>query len=246
MRVALMLSGQARGIDKTWKSFKENIIDHTNCDVFISFAHDDSLDSFHKIYNPELFTEIEFIKDPDLRYLLSIARGDVPYIKHLGKMGKDCTNLAVLRQHYFVNRVNNMKKDYERRNRFRYDWVIRSRADVYINSPIGELRDNSFIYIPKGQSGGGLNDFFAFGASELMDIYCNRIEEIKKIPKSLFPFFNPHKELAYILKSNDIKVLLAPIKVDREREWRGKYSANVFKYYGKLGEKERKRRLNQK
>lgn len=247
MKVAFFLSGQARGIDKCWEKFMKNVIELTNCDIFISFAHDDSLDNFHKIYDPKLFTEIEFIKDPSLEYLLSIARGDVSYIKHLGRMGKDCTNLAVLRQHYFVNRANNLVKDYENRNGFKYDWVIRSRADIYVNTPISlEKKDNNRIYIPNNY-GSGYNDFFAYGSSQLMDLYSRRIEAINKIPEDKFPFFNPHVELKYILNQMyKIKVVIDGMKTERERSWRGNRGERIFKYYGKLGEKERRRRQNQK
>jgi hypothetical protein len=236
MRVALCLSGQARGIDKTWYKFVKNIIEPNNCDVFISFANDSSLDNFYKVKID--FTELELTKDPSLEYLYSIARGPMPYIRHIAEMGEECTNLAVLRQYYFIKRANDLKSDYEKRNGFVYDWVIRSRADLYINEPLDDLSklDNSCIFIPASNNGGGLNDFFAFSSSKNMDIYCNRIEEVKKIEMPPFPFWNPHQELQYILNKNNIPVFIGNINIEREREWRGIDDENCHKYYGKYGE----------
>jgi len=243
MRVALCLSGQARAIDKTWELFLKNIIEPTNCDIFISFANDESLAGFSKI--EQRFTELELIKDPSLEYLYSIAKGDMQYINHLGDMGKECTNLAVLRQSYFINRANNMKIRYEKKNNFVYDWVIRSRADVFIGTNIGDLSklDDNYIYSPNSNTHNGLNDFFAFGSSKNMDVYCNRIQEIKKIDCPPFPFWNPHIELQYILHKNEIPVRLVPIVVKRERSWRGEKDSNCHKYYGEYGEEVIKKRL---
>ncbi|MHA1233169.1 MAG: DUF7796 domain-containing protein [Candidatus Helarchaeota archaeon] len=236
MKVALCLSGQARGIHKCWDSFEKYIIEPYNCDIFISFANDSSSSNINKVYNFR-FTEIELIKDPNLEYLYSIARGDAVYCQHQGIMGKECTNLAVLRQFYYINRANQLKVGYEEKNNFKYDWVIRSRADLIIKSPIGNLNklDNKNIYIPEINSHGGVNDHFAYGSSENMDIYSDRIGEIKKLESPPFPFWNPHKELKHILDKNKIKIVIVPIIVNREREWRGPKNNNVYKYYGELG-----------
>jgi hypothetical protein len=237
MRVALCLSGQARGIHITWNSFLENIINPTNCDIFISFANDASLVNVGKI--DLMYTEIELVKDPSLEYLYSIARGDVEYITHLGDMGKECTNLAVLRQAYSVNRANKMKIEYEKKNNFVYDWVIRSRADVVIGSNIGDLSalDDTYIYSPDTNTHRGLNDFFAYGSSKNMDVYCDRINQMKRIDSPPFPFFNPHMELDYVLRMNNIDVKFIPLNIKREREWRGKDDINCHRFYGEYGKK---------
>lgn len=242
-RVALCLSGQARGIDKCWNSFLKYIIEPTKCDIFISFAYDMSLDNFFNISYK--YTEVEFIEDPSLEYLYNIALGDTPYIRHIGNMGQECSNLAVLRQFYFINRANNMKTKYEEKKGFTYDWVIRSRADVMFDNSIGDLStlDNKCIYSPDTNTHSGLNDFFAFGSSKNMDVYCNRIEEIKKIDPSVYPFYNPHIELGYILNKHNIPVAFISLDIKRERSWRGKKDINVHKYYGKYGEEIIKKRL---
>jgi len=248
MRVALCLSGQARGIDLGWELFKKNIIEPNKCDVFVSFANDSSLNRLKNIKDFK-YTEIELTKDPGLEYLYRIARGDALYIKHLGDMSKECTNLAVLRQHYFVNRANKMKKDYEDRNNFVYDWVVRSRADLIIETKLDDLsnRDINNIYIPASDSSGGLNDFFAFGSSKNIDVYSDRINEINKLSDNMFPFHNPHMELQYILDKNKIPVKKIDFKVKREKVWRGEGSLNLLRYYGEHGEptaKSRTRSIN--
>ena len=238
MRVALCLSGQARSIDKCWPTFLKHIVNKTDCDIFMSFANDSSAGALFETKDLK-YTELELIKDPSLEYLYSVARGDTTYIKHLGVMGKECTNLAILRQLYFVNRCNNLKIGYEKKNGFVYDWVIRSRADVLLGSDILDLSklSNENIYTPDTNTHKGLNDFFAYGSSKNMDIYSNRINEIKEIDSPPFPFWNPHVELAYILHvKNNIKVALLPMDIRRERDWRGKYDSKIYEYYGKYSE----------
>lgn len=253
MKVAFCLSGQARGIHKCWESFKKHIIDPTKCDVFISFANDSSLANLYNI--PDLdYTEIELIKDPTLEYLYSITKGDMPYLTHLGKethpYSQEVSNLAVLRQLYFVKRANEMKSEYERKFGFIYDWVIRSRADVILDGGLSDLSklDPKHIYTPDSNTHGGLNDFFAYGSSKNIDVYCDRINIIKekKYCAPLFPFFNPHQELGYILTDKGISVMKVPLPIKRERSWRGQRGNVIFKYYGKYGESEAHRRLNQK
>ena len=247
MRVALCLSGQARGIDICWNSFMKYIIRPTNCDIFMSFANDSSVDRLFKIKDLK-YTGLELIEDPSLEYLYSIARGDTSYIEHIGTYTQECCNLAVLRQFYSMNRANNLKIEYEKMNGFVYNWVIRSRADIIIEENIGDLNifETEFIYTPNTNTHGGLNDFFAYGSSANMDIYSNRIREIKKYGAKHYPFWNPHQELANILHNNNIQVAVIPVSIKRERDWRGEDSLKRYDYYGEHGKRTAKRVLAKK
>jgi len=97
---------------------------------------------------------------------------------------------------YSLEMANNLKREYEKRHSFRYDYVVRLRTDTYfplrlkrngklLSEPesIGPLEQYDFNKInvhkfavmisPYSFYDYGLNDQFAIGGSELMDKYSD-------------------------------------------------------------------------
>ena len=120
-------------------------------------------------------------------------------------------------------------KDFDGKITAYIEWHILDANGFHVNN-------SDYIYIPNTNEHGGLNDFFAFSSSKNIDVYSDRIKEIKKYDEKKYPFYNPHVELAHILKDNNIKVKRIPLSVKREQIWRGKNNHEVLKYYGKYGE----------
>ena len=70
---------------------------------------------------------------------------------------------------YSIFQSNQLKVEYENKNGFKYDWVIRSRFDVKLNSKINFNEfDNNIINNPTGcfDSNHGYTDCFAFSNSK--------------------------------------------------------------------------------
>ena len=124
-KVALCLSGEVRNnFKEALKSMKENIIDITNCDIFLFIKKDDINRQYFtllKEFNllPKVIIER---KDEDL----DLQNKDNPFIK----LFKGSNTNKYLRQAFFVTGCNNIKKYIEEIEEFKYSWVIRSRRGV--------------------------------------------------------------------------------------------------------------------
>ncbi len=91
-------------------------------------------------------------------------------------------------QLYNIWKVNELRKEYEKTNG-KYDLVIRTRFDNYffdnLTDSMVEQALNGRIWIPYGfddlpRYGGGVNDQFAIGTPEAMDVYCDMYPNIYK------------------------------------------------------------------
>lgn len=80
---------------------------------------------------------------------------------------------------YKIYKANRLRKLYEELNRVRYDRIIRTRFDSnFAGMPVIEPEPKT-IYVPNcGDYEGGLNDQFAMGDSQAMDMYCDLYMDI--------------------------------------------------------------------
>lgn len=79
-----------------------------------------------------------------------------------------------------IQRCNNIKNEYEINHNIKYDIVIRSRFDLIFNRPfiINDVVENT-LYVKNRPGGcGGLNDWLAYGNSDVMNSYSNIINSI--------------------------------------------------------------------
>ena len=83
---------------------------------------------------------------------------------------------------YKIKSCNELRKLYETTNSIKYDLVIRSRPDLFMNSFTLEgcdLQQNHW-YIPLCENYRGWNDQFALGNGEIMNNYCEVYDNIDK------------------------------------------------------------------
>ena len=218
MKVALCLSGQARTFDKCWPTIKENIIEPTNCDVYISVCKD--ADTYKVLESDVNYKGLLVTEDIELKFHSRLRQS-------LKAKDPDKAHNKVVQQLYAISRSNDLKRATETMLRFRYDWVIRSRMDIAFEGKIEDLSTlkPDGIYFPKHQNETGLNDRFAFGPSLYMDIYSNRLSNFDNIPPTIW---NPEQELLYTISMfNDIKICRTDIIFRRiSRKEDGKYYTN--------------------
>ena len=126
------------------------------------------------------------------------------------------TNIEnVVRMYRGIRRCNDMKLRRELSSGFRYDQVIRTRADVELATPL-DLESfmpltREFIVFPEsGHWRGGLNDQFAFGGSPKMDIYSLVIDYIPEHVGNGCPF-HPETLLRFHLNRMGVLPIFAPI-----------------------------------
>jgi hypothetical protein len=84
--------------------------------------------------------------------------------------------IGPISMHYSIHKTNELKKDFEKENNITFDWVIRMRTDSDFKSNVLDVRSLSGeLNIPSGEdwSDSGINDQFAIGKSNAMDLYSN-------------------------------------------------------------------------
>ena len=86
---------------------------------------------------------------------------------------------SVFNMWWGIYQANELKKQYEEQNGFKYDIVIRTRFDIEILEEV-ELRNwNNSLFIPMGSDHrDGFNDFLAYGKSHIMDYYCSNFHNL--------------------------------------------------------------------
>ena len=84
-----------------------------------------------------------------------------------------------------------MIKSYQAKNKFTYDWIIRTRVDGYWNAP---LSPENFVpgkyLVPPGSSYGGLNDRFGIGDLKTSTVALSRLSFIPKLDSAGFANLN--------------------------------------------------------
>lgn len=206
MKIALCLSGQPRFVDEVAPFILQNVCEGYDVDVFAHIWFDEELlnrpykigangdqwinqrldkDAITKlvtIYNPKKYIvepSKKFI-DPTVHFETSLQRywtwGD--YTQEF----RDRIINNTLSYFYSLNQVNNIKKNYEYQEGFKYDWVVRCRTDTVLQTKIEYERYNPNVINFSGmcnQPDGMINDWFDFGGSKVMDAFM-----------SLFPVFD--------------------------------------------------------
>lgn len=94
----------------------------------------------------------------------------------------------IISMFYSIDKANKLKKEYEEENNFKYDCVVRLRTDEYFLNPIGPLFSYNMSCINVLDEWAhldyGINDHFAFGSSELMDLYLNVYDNFVELCES--------------------------------------------------------------
>lgn len=221
MRVALQLSGQVRGKEEIFPKLKQNIIDVTNCDVYMYICQDKSSEGLLKLLSSLKIDPIHIVITEDKL----IKKNGVRPISAL----EDSSVQRYYQQLYGVMQVNNLRKE----SQIEYDWVIRSRADLSIEYPFPDLSKfyNDKLYIPHGNDCLGLNDRFAFSSPEIMNKYCNMFNWIDSLETKSF---NAEWNLKLMVKKEKIPVerfiYLGLHRVGKEEAQREKPKWKNFKF----------------
>jgi hypothetical protein len=184
MRIALCLSGQARFVEQGYREvIYPYILRNNNIDIFIhTWEVPESqigvpflAGGVHFVGEPvsvglinktlDLYNPQKYKVEPQL--LFPIFPWDERHMP--GFYSQNAYSMF-----YSIYQSNKLKIEYEIENNFKYDWVIRSRFDVKLNTTINFNEYNrNIINVPNGcfDPINGYVDCFAFSNSSNMDIY---------------------------------------------------------------------------
>ncbi len=199
IRVAICYSGQLRdGYYQILNLQKYFLIEPFDADVFCYFEDtDDSIkEDVNKILKPkDIYYEP---KEP--------SNSKTP--KRINNIGYG--TICMFKKMYLVNE---MKKKYEKSNRFEYDYVIRIRPDIVVKEYLPKyiFSDHNNLYIPTDKLGYTLDsnfcgDWLAVGKNNLMNIYFNIYNYVINDKNNLCGI--PEKVLGKYLKKNKINCKL--------------------------------------
>jgi hypothetical protein len=179
--IALCISGQPRSYEKGYEYIKENLLAHHDIDVFYHTWYNKKTD-FAKIKS--LYNPVDFLIDQPLKNLYNTKYTRIPSEKFPAYF--------TVSAFYSIFKANKLKKLYERKNKFIYDWVIRIRFDFALNVTINfSILDKSKLYIPNCRLSPFKdygNDQFALGSSYVIDRYSSTFLFLDK-------FYNKNKTI---------------------------------------------------
>jgi hypothetical protein len=175
MKIALCLSGQARCVKQSYEFVKKNLLDGNDVTVFCHVWESPEVVDI-SLYQPEAL----MIEKPLTNDLSKYT--NVPPPQPNWKV-KDPAR-AAWNLMYSLKVANELKNVYEEEHNMKFDWVVRSRYDFALNTPIpfAEL-DNTKLYVPNCRMTPARdfgNDQFAFSSSENMDKYADGFNHIEK------------------------------------------------------------------
>jgi hypothetical protein len=199
---------------------KPNIIDNLNPDVFIH-TWDVSDRIGQHFLNGNGFTMGEKIPSNLMETMLNLYQPKQHVIEpqKLFESNKWSSRLmpSIKSDHlysmfYSIHESNKLKKQYEYKNNFTYDWVIRIRFDMAI--PSGPLNlsklDNNYLWVATGcfDNINGYLDSLGYSNSQIMDTYSDTFNYVDYIADN-----NPNMGICgeYVLRKhldkNNISVM---------------------------------------
>jgi len=218
LRIALCLSGQSRFLEEGYREvIYPFILENNNVDVFIHTWAIDENQEGKPFINGGGFTMGQPINKSIILDILNIynpikllVQKQVPF--EYGKY-KERTLPGIRSDHLFsmfysIYKSNELKKQYEKENKFKYDFVIRSRFDVKLNSKVDFTVDGSKLYLPNGcfDVANGYVDCFGYSNSNYMDVYADTFNHIDNIMNKTNIRFCGEYVLRQHLDSNNIPI----------------------------------------
>ena len=166
LKIACCISGQPRSYKIGHEYIRKNLLDVYDVDVFFHTWKNNNIDfsDLVNLYNPK-----KYVIDQPLENIFDKKYTRIP--------SKKFPAYFTVSAFYSIYTANELKKDYEKKNNFFYDWVIRIRFDYALNAePDFTILENDKLYIPNcrmvPERNFG-NDQFAIGTSKIIDDYSS-------------------------------------------------------------------------
>jgi hypothetical protein len=197
MKVCLLLSGGMRTATETFTSFKSNLLDRYDTDVFISTWNYDNVYESIDLFNPISFDVENYEAGFQSKWETLVTHN-----QH--KLETNANLVSMISMWYKTLRVNQLRTQYENLMGFKYDLIIKTRPDIKIEEPINLIQSPN-LSIPYGWDwSGGINDLIAWGNQSNMQVYCELFYMFIELANSMNKI-NPETMLRQYLNIKNIK-----------------------------------------
>jgi hypothetical protein len=177
MRIAVQMNGAPRTLRQSYRSLKQQILDHYDCDIyFATLGNEDELDWVKDLLQPAGFIALpyndETLKQCGAKYLIDkYSNKTVWSYNHTFNLVRQKSVIVAMYTKWLCNELR-MKISSS------YDVVISTRTDLVYGEPLAiewleAAKDH--LMIPIGWDWhGGINDLFAMGSPEIMNSFCGQ------------------------------------------------------------------------
>lgn len=196
MKKAISFSGQSRFVKEGYETFRKNLIGFEEYDIFVHTWEGELNKDVLEIYKPK-------------KYIIEPQRQVVP------STVKEYSEAAFVHFSMFYTMMEslNLKSDYESKNNFVYDLVIRTRFDIGLETRLDptnfDLREG--IYSPDVCGNAQvISDWFNFGNSKDMDVYKEIYPNIVEFHKQGVMITSGEELITHMLKIKNIPYIKIP------------------------------------
>ncbi|XP_044512320.1 uncharacterized protein LOC123230218 [Mangifera indica] len=184
-RMAVCLVGGARRFELTGPSIVENVLQvYPNADLFLHSPMDKNAYKFSLLKLAPRLASVRIFKPKPLNETQSQVRVLTASNSPNGIQG-------LLQYFNLVEGCLQMIEAYQKRKKFTYDWIVRTRVDGYWNAPLGPVNFIPGRYlVPPGSDYGGINDRLGIGDLNTSRVALARLSLIPKLDTAGFQQLN--------------------------------------------------------
>lgn len=236
LKVAVCVSGHLRTFNRSYQSFKNNVLHSLDSIDYQVFVHTwETLGSPKSKHNSDYIvanTKTE-TKMKEIRHIIAPTEIQIESYATAAPILEELNNKARLTQKdkaglhngsmlsygsmlYSLNQTKNMVELYEKSHNIKYDLIIRVRTDLLFKNKINILElYNKYVYVPQVGKylADGMNDQFAIGAGFNMKIYLGLFDSVLNYVNFRECTLRPESFLRHHLTKNGIVVKDYPIDV---------------------------------
>lgn len=212
MKIALCMSGQARGVLNGWNGIVNNILNPNTPDIFVHVwgaEEDEPVKAVRDLYKP-----VSMVVEPPRRFANARIDADRQRARYPHGSSRDDFVDRSYSMFYSMQQANLIKEKHRLANDIHYDWVIRARFDISLSRAIVcSEYDNSVVHLTDKCIPEMLDDRLAFGNTSLMNVYSSGFtfyDQINKIRSAGNGIFCAEIILYELLRRNGVEYRFIP------------------------------------